>query len=206
MMPFDERSEKPRVQGHRAAWKSILNVLVMAHYERAVWVDETCVRSHMCRRYGYGPRGKRVRLKTRPRTKQYTMVCAMDVDGVVLRHVFPGKLDTSRWRAFVEELVDRLEGETRFVLWDNLNIHHDPGPISLLEQNSHIVLFTPPYSPEANPIEYMFSQLKSHLRAFNAQGAVALRAAVDRGLALIETQHILAFYLTAWGHALSWDA
>ena len=57
-----------------------------------------------------------------------------------------------------------------------------------------------------NPIEYMFSQLKSHLRAFKAKGAKALRVAVDRGLALIDTQHILAFYLTAWGHALCWEA
>ena len=46
---------------------------------------------------------------------------------------------------------------------DNLKIHLADEVISLFEQDGILVLFLPPYSPDSNPAEELFSYVKSYL-------------------------------------------
>ena len=91
-------------------------------------------------------------------------------------------------------------------MWDNLNIHHDKEMLEWVRSQGHGVFFTPQYSPEVNPIEYMFSALKAFLRKHMPKGAKELRACVAQGLSQVTAQHIAAYSLTAWDWALSWCA
>ena len=50
------------------------------------------------------------------------------------------------------------------VVWDNLDARQAPVLQELVSQVGAMVLFLPPYSPEFNPIEKMFSKLKALLR------------------------------------------
>jgi transposase len=62
---------------------------------------------------------------------------------------------------FLQQLVDRDPEATHVVLWDGAGFHPQDGAAGLPE-NVRLLPF-PPYSPELNPIEGLWDQLKDHL-------------------------------------------
>ena len=58
------------------------------------------------------------------------------------------------------------------IVLDNCSIHHVSGALQCMEQKGSIVHFLPPYSPDYNPIELLFSKVKSALRAMETELSV----------------------------------
>ena len=50
------------------------------------------------------------------------------------------------------------------VLLDNASIHHTHRPIELIESVGALVHFIPPYSPDLDPVEELFSKVKACLK------------------------------------------
>ena len=79
-------------------------------------------------------------------------------------------VDTERFIEWVENrllpVLGRYEkGEARsVVILDNASIHHDDEIVDLIESTGARVIYTAPYSPDLNPIEFMFGQYKKGLQ------------------------------------------
>ena len=186
-------------------YKFLVVYLFAECFERMVWVDETGFRPHMTRRRGWSKRGTRVTFEHRKKTSAYTLVCAMGFEEIVAQWLFPKGMTRARWKKFVtHELLEKL-GPERLIFWDNLGIHYDSSMRDKLREAGHAVFFTPAYSPEGNPIEYMFSKLKTYVRKQCPRSASTLREAVAAGLQTITLQNIASYFLVAWGHVLSWS-
>lgn len=65
------------------------------------------------------------------------------------------------------------------VVMDNLSPHKSPATIRLIEQAGARVRFLPPYSPDLNPIEKMWSKIKGQPRTAKAR----IRSRLDQALA-----------------------
>ncbi len=50
---------------------------------------------------------------------------------------------------------------------DNASIHHSDEIVQLIEAAGAKVIYTAPYSPDLNPIEYMFSKYKKMLKRYH---------------------------------------
>ena len=50
------------------------------------------------------------------------------------------------------------------VILDNASIHHIDAVLDMIIATGALVRFLPPYSPDLNPIEEVFSQVKSYIR------------------------------------------
>ena len=68
------------------------------------------------------------------------------------------------------------------VIMDNLSPHKSTQTIELIQHVGAQVLFLPPYSPDLNPVEKMWSKLKEFLRSKEARSLPTLIEAI--GLAL----------------------
>ena len=55
---------------------------------------------------------------------------------------------------------------------DNCSVHHVHGAVQSMQQNGSLIEFLPPYSPDYNPIEFLFSKVKSTLRAMETELSV----------------------------------
>jgi transposase len=80
------------------------------------------------------------------------------------------------------------------VIMDNLGSHKRPPPIQAIEQAGAAVRFLPPYSPDLNPIEKVFSKLKAHLRKVKARTVEALRDAIGEGLRTVTASDIAGWF------------
>ena len=67
-------------------------------------------------------------------------------------------------------LTETLDGDNpnSIVILDNASIHHAGDSVQLIESIGALVIFLPPYSPDMNPIEEIFSCVKSYFKANEA--------------------------------------
>ena len=94
---------------------------------------------------------------------------AMTVDGATTSEVF---------RAYVEHILAPTLRPGDIVVLDNLSPHKDKAALALIEQAGAEVRFLPPYSPDFNPIEKMWSKVKALLRSAKARTDEALLTAI----------------------------
>lgn len=80
----------------------------------------------------------------------------------LLLHMYPkANIDSPKLIEFLEALHREIDGPVTLV-WDNLKAHHSKLVQHYLQENAHWleVVYLPPYCPELNPIEYVWSSWK----------------------------------------------
>lgn len=99
--------------------------------------------------------------------KTLTFIAGLRHDGIVAPCVLDGPINGASFTAWVEQfLIPALEPGTIVVI-DNLGSHKGTKVRKLLKAAGIKLFFLPPYSPDLNPIEQMFSKLKRLLRKAN---------------------------------------
>jgi transposase len=80
------------------------------------------------------------------------------------------------------------------VVMDNLPPHKVPGVAEAIEAAGATLRYLPPYSPDFNPIENMWSKVKNHLRMAAARTFDALGQAIDSALAAVTPADCRGFF------------
>lgn len=133
----------------------------------------------------------------RGRREHVTLIAALTPAGIAAPVLLPGALDGEAFAAWVEqELVPCLRpGQT--VLLDNLSVHRNARARALVEAAGCALRPLPRYSPDYNPIEPAFAQLKQALRRAEARSFEALVAAAKPAIEAVTPGHARAFFAAA---------
>ena len=83
---------------------------------------------------------------------------------MIIANGTPGPIDTATFRAYVEQILVPTLKPGDVIVLDNLAAHKQPEVRVAIEQVGAFLRFLPPYSPDFNPIEQLFSKLKAMLR------------------------------------------
>jgi transposase len=131
-----------------------------------IFLDECGVTTDLLRRYGRSPRGTRLHDHTPcSHWQTHTVVAGLHLDGLMAPAVFDGPIDSSTFRAYVEQVLVPALRPGDVVVLDNLAVHKQPEIRAAIEAAGAHLRFLPPYSPDFNPIEQAFAKLKAFLRA-----------------------------------------
>jgi transposase len=170
----------------RAAWWVEIEDIAA---EQLVFVDESGANITLTPRYGRAPRGQRCIGKV-PRNwgKNTTLMAAMTLAGVQTAAVIEGAMDRLVFDQFIEQFLVPQLRSGQIVIWDNLSVHKSVDAEDLIEAAGCRVVPLPPYSPDFNPIEQLFSKLKAYLRRANQRSVEGLWEAIGTGLDLITPQ------------------
>ena len=68
------------------------------------------------------------------------------------------------------------------------------GVVDLIIASGASVVYLPPYSPDLNPIEMMWSKMKAYLRKVKAKTKETLEAAIAEAIGHVTTSDILAWF------------
>lgn len=167
-----KEQDRPDVAEARRWWK-----LLMQRFskDRYVFLDETGVNTKMARLYGWGPKSDRV-VSAIPHGhwKTTTFLGALRSTGLTAPLVVDGAMTGELFLAYVKQhLVPTLKPRDIVVL-DNLKCHTVAGVREAIEAVGATLEYLPPYSPDLNPIELLFSKLKTLLRKFGERTVDAL--------------------------------
>lgn len=134
-----------------------------------VYVDESgCDKRIGFRRTGWSPLGViPVQVAQLHRDQRYQILPAYAQDGIVLSRVFRGSTDAAVFEDFIEQLLQHCGKwpEPKSVLvMDNASFHHSEQIEKMCSDAEVKLVYLPPYSPDLNPIEEFFAQLKAFIK------------------------------------------
>lgn len=168
---------------------------------RFVFLDETGSNTAMARRYGRAPRGQRVDGPVpHGHWKSVTLTAAIRLGGVGGCLAFDGATDAVTFESYVETVLVPSLRRGDIVVMDNLGAHKGGEVERLIRGAGAEVRYLPAYSPDFNPIEKMFSKLKTYLRKAAARSVDRLIEAMGDGLRSV-TQEDLAGWFGSCGYS-----
>lgn len=183
--------ERPDVKARRNDWRE-----KAAHVDLRRWVflDESGAKTNMTRLYGRSFDGQRVADATpHGHWCTTTMLSSIRLDGSTAAMVIEGPTDAAVFRAYVEHVLVPSLRPGDIVVMDNLAPHKNRDVTEAIEAAGAEAWLLPPYSPDFNPIEKMWSKIKAFLRKVKARTKEALMDAIAAALRAI-----------APGDALNW--
>ena len=167
-----------------------------------VFLDESGAKTNMTRLYGRAPGGARcVDHAAHGHWQTMTMVSAIRAEGVLedATLVLDGTMDGPTFLSYVEDhLVPSLvPGDV--VVMDNLSAHKVAGVREAIEDAGCDLWYLPAYSPDYNPIEKLWSKVKSWLRRVSADSFETIADAVGEALRAVSADEC-GNYFTACGY------
>jgi transposase len=183
--------DRPDVQEKRNAFRREIEPIAP---KRLVFVDETGVTTAMTPTYGRAPRGERVAASAPASWESVTVIAALGLDGVRAPLAVSGASNAATFLAYVEQVLVPTLRPGDVVVFDNLASHFTPGVAEAIEKVGARVLPLPPYSPDLNPIEEMFSKFKEFLRRAAARTKDHLVETIGEALRMVTTEDILGWF------------
>jgi len=162
---------------------------------KLVFLDESSVNTGMTRLYGRGRHGVRVVDYTPDvRFERISVLSSVRLNGELAPLVFEGSLNGELFKEYVSECLVPTLQEGDIVIMDNLTSHKVKGIADLIQAAGAEVVYLPPYSPDLNPIEMMWSKIKAHLRKTKARTKESLDAAIGKALDLVSKADIAGWF------------
>jgi transposase len=172
---------------------------------RALFIDETWAATNMIRLRGRAPRGERLIDKVpHGHWMTTTLIAALGVEGMRCATVVEGAVNGDVFTAFVEHVLVPQLRPGDVVVMDNLSSHKVCRVRQLIEGAGAELRFLPPYSPDFNPIENVFSKIKQLLRSLAHRSKEALWGAMQSVLDAITPSDAANCYRHA-GYTLQMD-
>jgi transposase len=151
--------------------------------QRLVFIDESGAKTNMTRLYGRAKAGQRV-IDNAPEGHwcTTTMISSVRLDGSTACMVVDGATDKEVFQAYVQHILLPTLKVGDIVVMDNLSSHKNNQVKTMIESAGAQLRFLPPYSPDLNPIEEMWSKIKAILRTLKARTEKALINAIAKAL------------------------
>ncbi len=163
-----------------------------------VFVDESGANTQMTRRYGRSPVGQRLACPVpQGHYQTTTLIAAVRLKGPQAPWLFGGALDGELFLAWVRHgLVPCLRRDD-VVVMDNLATHKVAGVRAVIEGAGARLEYLPPYSPDFNPIELMWSKVKQGLKSRAPRNARQLHKAAGAAFAAVTPADCHGYFLHA---------
>ncbi len=153
---------RPDVARRRTRW---IKYQARIDPARLVFIDETWTKTNMAPLRGWAPRGERLIDRVpHGRWRTLTFLAALRVDRIDAPCVLDGPINGASFLAYVEQFLVPTLSPGDIVIMDNLGSHKSKAVRQAIVGAGAHRLFLPPYSPDLNPIEQVFSKLKHLVR------------------------------------------
>jgi transposase len=166
-----------------------------------IFLDESGITTEMTRRYGRAGGGLRVQEGTPGAWRTMSILGAVSRKGWVGVMTIEAPTDGDIFLAYLDQVLCPQLRPGQILIMDNLAAHKVEGVRQRIEATGARLRYLPPYSPDFNPIERCWAQLKQRLRAIRARTVSALELAVANALTTVLPIHIQAYFKAAGYHS-----
>ncbi len=163
--------------------------------ERLVFVDESGANTTRTRLWGRCPVGQRL-VAARPQGHYHTstLIAGVRLSGPRAPWVFEGAMDGEMCLAWLRQgLVPTLHAGD-WVILDNLATHKVAGVREAVAGAGARLVYLPPYSPDFNPIENLWSKIKEILRHLEPRTQAELLGATAIAFAAVSAADCHGFF------------
>lgn len=160
-----------------------------------IFLDEAGLTVKMTRLYARAYKGERV-VDFVPGHwgTNLTVTGALSLQGPMALMTLKGALDGDAFKVYVKDCLLPNLKPGHVVVMDNLSVHKINGIRELIESKGARLLYLPPYHPDLNPIEKLWSKIKTLLRSAKARTHEALENALSNAINRIYTSDAKAWF------------
>ena len=191
MVHASER-ERPDVKSKRETWQNMMPSIESA---QLVFLDECGVNTDLARRYGRAISAERVVDHVPLNTpKTTTIISSIRIGAATVSTTFEGAINGDRFREYLKDYLAPTLKPGDWVVMDTLASHKVDGVADIIRKAKAIPIYLPPYSPDFNPIELMWSKIKSYLRKLRLRSVADLIAAIPVAFAQIQSSDCVGWF------------
>ena len=142
-------------------------VQLLAHKDdkKLIYLDEAGIDKFITREYARSLKGTRVHDEiSGKRYMRESFIAGFLDKKVISAFCFEGACDTDVFNYWLEKILLPQVGYGYTLVLDNAKFHKSVSTENLVKQFGCELLFLPPYSPDLNPIEKVWAQIKSIIR------------------------------------------
>jgi len=129
--------------------------------------------------------------------ERVTLLGALGLEGIVGAMSIAAATDGAVFHAYLEQVLlpelRRAKPDAVLVM-DNLGAHKTPKVRELLDRSGFPYRYLPSYSPDLNPIEPAWAQVKAELRRVAARDEDALHQALGTALERVSAENARAYF------------
>jgi transposase len=154
-------------------------------------LDESGVNTGMTRLYGRALNGNRVNdYVPDVRFERISILSSIRLDGTMVPLTFEGALNGDLFKAYIKDCLAPTLKKGDIVVMDNLSSHKVKGVTEPITKAGATVVYLPPYSPDFNPIELLWSKVKAYLKKVKVRSSDKLFEAIADALNTISLSDI----------------
>lgn len=161
------KQDKVKVEEFKnKTYPEIARKAITEHAE-IMFVDETGISNQEYRVRGFSPIGHTPTVSSVSRRESINMISGISLEGTCRYMCYEDTLTQQRFIQFMRLMTRARSGHKILMITDNLKVHHGKRVQKwLAEHKDKIeVFFTPAYSPELNPDEYLNQVLKQNIHS-----------------------------------------
>ena len=163
--------------------------------DRLIFLDESGITTSMTRRRGRALGGRRVRQAVPAgHWRTLSILGAIRRSGWLAAMSIEAATDSEIFLTYLERVLGPQLQPGDVVVMDNLAAHKVAGVRQQIESRGAELLYLPPDSPDFNPIEQCWAQIKQHLRATQARTLSALEEGLTGALAAVAPHNVQACF------------
>ena len=148
------------------------------NYKKIICIDETAVYINMLPSYGRSTKGKQAIKRTEIYPyKKFNLIMAMTYNKIIGWKLSKESYDSTKLCEFIDDNLRKYQ--KHLLIFDNAVFHKSKKVIETLTKYDIDYQYIVPYHPENNPIERLFSQLKSYLKSSNFQSFDEIKNGID---------------------------
>jgi transposase len=133
--------------------------------QNIVYIDESGIDMTICEEKGWGKKGEKlVGKKSGKYYERTNIIAGLISNELIAPMVFNGSCNTQVFESWVEQFLIKELKPGQVVVMDNASFHKSQKTKKLIESVGCRLLFLPPYSPDLNPIEKFWANMKRWIR------------------------------------------
>jgi len=159
--------------------KELINKVNDIGQENIISIDETYIWEDRYLNYGRAIGNKKiVKYTKRKHHRRYSVLMAVTNNKIIAYQTYSSSINSNVFGEFIKaNILNIYVG--KYLLMDNVSFHKSKHIRQIICDSNNDSLFIPPYSPECNPIEEVFSKIKQYVKR---RLSVAKKIDVDRYL------------------------
>lgn len=186
----------PDVSAKRKNW-----IEHLSEYDKnkLVFIDESGVNTNLTRIYGRAFGGNRCVDSAPINTpKNTTILSSIRLNGETAYTTYQGGTTKDKFIDYLKDVLVPTLHDGDIVVMDNMRTHHSNVVKKVIEEYKINVLFLPPYSPDFNPIEKMWSKIKSVLRNLKIRNLNNLSDAIKFAFSCVKPSDCVGWFCSAF--------
>jgi transposase len=161
---------------------------------KIISIDESSFDTHINSYYGWNIKGTQLIVNKIKQRIRYSVISAVSNKNVINTKIIKGSINSVMFIDFIKEVVNKIKNDD-VLFMDNARIHHAKIFTEYMKTIKNKILYNVPYCSELNPIEMVFSKVKSIVhKKNNNENSKKLQANIKNGFNKITQENLKGYY------------